>query len=93
MRFLEHLDGDGQTIFKQPAKWGLEGIVSKRTDFAYRNGRTKSWVKIKTLVGQPCSDSRMGVGEANLFCAIRSMLARFDAGQSSTFPHISSMLK
>jgi hypothetical protein len=21
MRFLEHLDGDGQTIFKQPAKW------------------------------------------------------------------------
>ena len=21
MRFSEHLDGDGQTIFKQPAKW------------------------------------------------------------------------
>jgi hypothetical protein len=28
-------------------KWGLEGIVSKRRDLAYRSGRTKSWMKVK----------------------------------------------
>jgi ATP-dependent DNA ligase len=26
---------------------GLESIVSKRRDFGYRSGRTKSWVKVK----------------------------------------------
>jgi bifunctional non-homologous end joining protein LigD len=47
MRFSEHLDGDGETIFEQACKLGLEGIVSKRRDFPYRSGRCKSWVKIK----------------------------------------------
>ena len=47
MRFSEHLDGDGDTIFEQACKMGLEGIVSKRRDFPYRSGRCKSWVKIK----------------------------------------------
>jgi ATP-dependent DNA ligase len=27
-------------------KLGLEGIVSKRRDFPYRSGRTKSWIKV-----------------------------------------------
>ena len=47
MRFSEHLDGDGETIFKHACKMGLEGIVSKRRDFPYRSGRTKRWVKVK----------------------------------------------
>jgi bifunctional non-homologous end joining protein LigD len=47
MRLSEHLDGDGETIFKHACKMGLEGIVSKRRDFPYRSGRTKSWMKIK----------------------------------------------
>jgi ATP-dependent DNA ligase len=47
MRFSEHLDGDGETIFKHACKMGLEGIVSKRRDFPYRSGRCKSWVKLK----------------------------------------------
>jgi bifunctional non-homologous end joining protein LigD len=47
MRFSEHLDGDGETIFEQACKLRLEGIVSKRRDFPYRSGRCKSWVKIK----------------------------------------------
>jgi bifunctional non-homologous end joining protein LigD len=47
IRFSEHLDGDGETIFEQACKMGLEGIVSKRRDFHYRSGRCKSWVKIK----------------------------------------------
>ena len=46
MRFSAHIDGDGESIFEQACKMGLEGIVSKRRDFGYRSGRTKSWVKI-----------------------------------------------
>jgi ATP-dependent DNA ligase len=45
--FSEHLDDDGETIFAQACKMGLEGIVSKRRDFPYRSARCKSWVKIK----------------------------------------------
>jgi ATP-dependent DNA ligase len=30
-----------------PAGMGLEGIVAKRCDMAYRSGRVKSWLKIK----------------------------------------------
>ena len=47
MRFSEHLDEDGETIFQHACKMGLEGIVSKRRDFPYRSGRCKSWVKVK----------------------------------------------
>jgi bifunctional non-homologous end joining protein LigD len=48
MRLSEHLDGDCESIFQHACKMGLEGIVSKRRDFPYRSGRTKSWMKIKT---------------------------------------------
>ena len=46
MRFSEHIEGDGEAIFKQACRMGL-GIVSKRRDFPYRSGRTKRWVKIE----------------------------------------------
>ena len=39
IRFSEHIDGDGDTIFHHACKMGLEGIVSKRRDFPYRSGR------------------------------------------------------
>jgi len=43
----EHLIGDGANIFKHACLMELEGIVSKRRDFPYRSGRTKSWIKVK----------------------------------------------
>ena len=46
MRFSEHMDGDGETIFNHACKMGLEDIVLKRRDFPYRSGRCKSSVKI-----------------------------------------------
>jgi integrase len=36
--FNEHLEGDGTTVFAHACKMGLEGIVSKRKDSAYRSG-------------------------------------------------------
>jgi bifunctional non-homologous end joining protein LigD len=45
--YNEHLQGDGAAIFQHACDQGLEGIVSKRRDMAYRSGRVKSWLKIK----------------------------------------------
>jgi bifunctional non-homologous end joining protein LigD len=47
IRFNEHIDGDGPTVFAHACKMGLEGIVSKRKDSAYRSGRSPDWLKMK----------------------------------------------
>jgi bifunctional non-homologous end joining protein LigD len=47
IRFNEHLEGDGPTVFAHACKLGLEGIVSKRKDSAYRSGRSPDWLKMK----------------------------------------------
>ena len=47
IRFVEHLTGDGPTIFHHVGRLGLEGIVSKRTDAPYRSGPSKVWLKSK----------------------------------------------
>jgi bifunctional non-homologous end joining protein LigD len=47
MRFNEHIEGDGPTVFAHACKMGLEGIVSKRKDSAYRSGRSPDWLKMK----------------------------------------------
>jgi bifunctional non-homologous end joining protein LigD len=46
IRFNEHIEGDGPTVFAH-AWMGLEGIVSKRKDSAYRSGRSPDWLKMK----------------------------------------------
>jgi bifunctional non-homologous end joining protein LigD len=47
LRFNEHLEGDGPTVFAHACKMGLEGIVSKRKDSPYRSGRSPHWLKMK----------------------------------------------
>jgi bifunctional non-homologous end joining protein LigD len=47
LRFNEHFEGDGPTVFAHACKMGLEGIVSKRKDSAYRSGRSPDWLKMK----------------------------------------------
>jgi bifunctional non-homologous end joining protein LigD len=47
IRFNEHIEGDGPTVFAHACKLGLEGIVSKRKDSAYRSGRSPDWLKMK----------------------------------------------
>jgi bifunctional non-homologous end joining protein LigD len=48
LRWNEHIEGDGDTIFRQACKLGLEGIVSKRKDSPYRSGRSPDWLKMKS---------------------------------------------
>jgi ATP-dependent DNA ligase len=47
IRFSEHLEYDGDTVFAHVCKMGLEGIVSKRRDAPYHSGRSRSWVKVR----------------------------------------------
>ena len=47
LRFNEHMEGDGPTVFAHACKMGLEGIVSKRKDSTYRSGRSPDWLKMK----------------------------------------------
>jgi bifunctional non-homologous end joining protein LigD len=47
VRFNEHMEGDGESVFKHACKLGLEGIVSKRKDSPYRSGRSPDWLKMK----------------------------------------------
>jgi bifunctional non-homologous end joining protein LigD len=52
IRFSEHLEGDGPTMFEHACKLGLEGIVSKRGDLPYRSGRGDQWLKVKVTMRQ-----------------------------------------
>jgi ATP-dependent DNA ligase len=47
LRFNKHMEGDGPTVFAHACKLGLEGMVSKRKDSAYRSGRSPDWLKMK----------------------------------------------
>jgi bifunctional non-homologous end joining protein LigD len=47
LRFNEHLEGDGPTVFGHACKMGLEAIVSKRLGSRYRSGRSPDWLKFK----------------------------------------------
>ena len=38
LRLNEHIEADGPSVFAHACKMGLEGIVSKRKDSAYRSG-------------------------------------------------------
>ena len=68
--FSEHLVGDGPTIFHSACKLGVEGIVSKRVDKRYAEGRFEFWLKTKCLLSReylvggftPPTASRKGIG-------------------------------
>jgi bifunctional non-homologous end joining protein LigD len=52
IRYSEHFTEDGEHVWAQACKMGLEGIVSKRADAAYRPGRSDSFMKIKCATAQ-----------------------------------------
>jgi bifunctional non-homologous end joining protein LigD len=48
VRFLDHFEQDGELLYDQVQKLGLEGVVGKRADSPYKPGRSAIWVKIRT---------------------------------------------
>ncbi len=49
VQFSDHIDGEGEALFAQASRLGLEGIVSKKADGRYVQGRSTSWLKIKRV--------------------------------------------
>jgi bifunctional non-homologous end joining protein LigD len=51
LRYVDHFTTAGQAVLDSACRMGLEGIVSKRLDVAYRSGRTETWAKAKCRAG------------------------------------------
>ncbi len=50
VQISDHVDGDhGDALFAQASRMGLEGIVSKKADARYVQGRTQTWQKVKRV--------------------------------------------
>jgi bifunctional non-homologous end joining protein LigD len=47
VRAVEHFEGVGERLYEEGVKLGFEGIVGKRKDSPYREGRSRDWVKVR----------------------------------------------
>ena len=47
LRYLDHIEREGEAFLEQVTAMGLEGIVAKKANSPYRRGRSKDWLKIK----------------------------------------------
>ena len=52
LQFSEHLTTDGIVMFQKACELHAEGIVSKRANAPYAEGRTSAWLKSKCLLEQ-----------------------------------------
>ena len=48
LRAVDHVPGAGRALFASVRELGLEGIVGKRAQSAYRAGRFRDWAKIRS---------------------------------------------
>jgi bifunctional non-homologous end joining protein LigD len=47
LRFADHIDQEGEALFREIRRLGVEGVVGKRADSAYRSGRHADWLKVR----------------------------------------------
>lgn len=48
VRFVDHVEGDGEALFEAAREHGLEGVIAKRGDSRYEAGRrSPRWLKLK----------------------------------------------
>jgi bifunctional non-homologous end joining protein LigD len=47
IRFLSHRNRDGEALFRNACRRGLEGLIAKRADAPYRRSRSTDWLKLK----------------------------------------------
>jgi bifunctional non-homologous end joining protein LigD len=51
IRYVDHLETDGEAVLKSACRMSLEGIVSKKLSAPYRSGRGGAWTKSKCRAG------------------------------------------
>lgn len=47
IQYADHIAGQGQEMFSQIERLGLEGMMAKRASSPYRSGRSSDWLKIR----------------------------------------------
>jgi bifunctional non-homologous end joining protein LigD len=47
VRFMPHRNEDGERLYREACKKGLEGLIAKRADSRYVHGRSRDWLKLK----------------------------------------------
>jgi bifunctional non-homologous end joining protein LigD len=47
VRFAQHRNEHGERLFAEACRQGLEGLIAKRADSAYRSSRSRDWLKLK----------------------------------------------
>ena len=48
VRYLDHIEREGEAVLAQVTAMGLEGIVAKKSTSRYGSGRSGDWLKIKS---------------------------------------------
>ena len=74
IRYLDHVEEQGEAFYREVEKLHLEGIVAKKADSTYRGRRTADWLKIRVdrtddfaIVGFTAPDGgRTGFGALHL---------------------------
>lgn len=47
IKYTDHIQGHGETVYMQACRLALEGVVSKQADSPYERRRSRRWVKVK----------------------------------------------
>ncbi|HEU5040984.1 MAG TPA: DNA ligase D, partial [Gemmatimonadales bacterium] len=48
LRYLEHVEEEGEVLYQEAERLGLEGIVAKKASAPYRAGRSPVWLKVRS---------------------------------------------
>jgi bifunctional non-homologous end joining protein LigD len=63
IRYLQHIDEEGEALYRSIAEAGLEGMVAKRATAPYRAGRSGYWLKVKTPAFKEIERRRLATAE------------------------------
>jgi bifunctional non-homologous end joining protein LigD len=48
LRYLEHVEEDGEALYHEAERLGLEGVVAKKAAAPYKAGRSAVWLKVRS---------------------------------------------
>lgn len=58
VKYVAHIEADGATVLDHACALGLEGIVSKLADSAYKSGNRREWSKTKCAAWKEANRNR-----------------------------------
>ena len=49
LRYMVHRNAEGEALYREACRQGLEGLIAKRRDSEYVHGRSADWLKFKCI--------------------------------------------